>query len=64
MIVGPDMPAETYEDPDVGVGRDQRGQQELEEKGEDSKHFSARPGPDLSTALHSVILRPLHSGRI
>ena len=55
------MPTESYEDPDVGVCGDQGGEQELEEKCEDSKYFPARPGPDLSAALHSVIHRPLRS---
>ena len=53
------MSTKSYEDPDVSVGRDQGGQEELEDEGEDSKHFPAGAGPDLSAALHSVIHRPL-----
>ena len=49
------MSAESDQDPNVGVGRDQEGQQELEEEGEDSKYLPARPGPDLGTTLHSVL---------
>ena len=53
------MSAKSYEDPDVSVGADYRGQEELEEKSENSKYFPAGAGPDLSAALHSVIHRPL-----
>ena len=53
------MSAKSYEDPDVSVGADNRGQEELAEKCENSKDFPARAGPDLSAALHSVINRPL-----
>ena len=55
------MFAESYENSDVSVRRDERGNQELGEKCEDSKDFPGGSGPDLSTALYTVFHGPLGS---
>ena len=53
------MSSEKLHNPDVCVGRDDRRNQKLKQKSEDTKNISRQTRPLLSTDLDTVLLAPL-----